>query len=60
MATAMSPWKTRTRGIGRYLYKLQCGHGDVAVEDEDILIPAGLRARFNVATAMSPWKTSPL
>ena len=38
---------------------LQCGHGDVAVEDRkyrSMFRPFSIAS--NVATAMSPWKTS--
>ena len=48
---------SRPKGTGNI--RLQCGHGDVAVEDfrTGQLRRSSTSVRFNVATAMSPWKT---
>src|SRR5437879_2529684 len=59
-ATAMTPWRTAARAqTYDVASKLQCGHGDDAVENQadprhegdDVLC-------FNAATAMTPWRTN--
>ncbi len=56
-ATAMKPWKsiTETRGMAE-ARTLQWGHGDEAVEEEEVPGTEFLVGSFNGATAMKPWK----
>src|SRR5437762_87006 len=58
-AMATSPWRTeQQRAAAVACQRLQCGHGDFAMENES---PAGdhrrLAHRFNAAMATSPWRT---
>ena len=65
-STSASMWPRRCRRGRLLLFSLlssrytwlQCGHGDVAVEDAIATANTNpATAGFNVATAMSPWKT---